>query len=99
MLTWIGEVREKMFVRFSPLRPKNLIEHQFVDLIPEQCIRERIRIAPAALSEPLYRRLCQLVQPHWAKPLLTVDEQCPIFRTEGIVDRWARKSLPGRGKL
>src|SRR6266568_1648080 len=77
-----------MFVGLSPVWPKNVIEHQLVDSIPEKLIRKCLWVSIRALCEPLYCDLSQFVQTYRPQTLLAVDKQCPILRTERIVDRW-----------
>jgi hypothetical protein len=44
------KVGKEVFIRSAPLGPKNLIEHLLIDLIPEQCIRESLRVPATELA-------------------------------------------------
>src|SRR5713226_1056024 len=90
---------KQVFVRSSSLGSKHLVENEFVNLIPQDLIGECFGVASGAFREPLHSCFCQLVHAYWAQPLLAVYEQCAIFRSECIIDRWTRSLCKGRGEV
>ena len=77
------------FIALPSFNPKGFAKHELIDLISQQLIGKRLRIATGAFCQPLHRLLGKLVEPPWAQRLLTGKKQRPILRRKGIVDRRA----------
>src|SRR5712692_696908 len=93
------EMHKEPLIRSASLRPKDLIENKFVNLIPQYLIGEHFGVASGALSQPLHGCFCQFVHAYWSQPLLTVHKQRPILWTERIINRWTTWLHEGRGSV